>query len=215
MIENNKRPHDEMIQKDWAKTIAQHVGAWALLIGLSLWLWSMIKPIMPIFAGVASQKESSETAVSSETNNPTKTTPVTISTVKSTTTTLVKINKPVTKPAVAPNTPRTLQPAQISPTTTTTMFPPATTNTTAYPIVVNGAQVVNPLITSDSRQLKIIVNGLNVRATPGSDGAVVGAIKKNEVVKVLGYQDQWLYVETDKGLNGFIKSNPKFETPLN
>jgi uncharacterized protein YgiM (DUF1202 family) len=208
MIENKKRPHDEMIQKDWAKTIAQHVGAWALLIGLSLWLWSMIKPVMPIFVGAAAQKESSETAVS-------KTTPVTISTLKSTPTTLVKINKPVAKPAVAPNTPKTVKPVQLPPTTTTTMFPPATTNTTTYPTVVNGAQVVNPLITSDTGQIRIIVNGLNVRATPGSDGAVVGALKKNEVVKVLGYQDQWLYVETDKGLNGFIKSNPKFETPVN
>lgn len=215
MIENKKRPHDEMIQKDWAKTIAQHVGAWALLIGLSLWLWSMIKPVMPMFAGAADQKESSGTALSSEANDLPKTTPITISTVKSTPTTLVKINKPVAKPAVAPNTPRTLQPAQISPTTTTTMFPPATTNTTTYPTAVNGVQVVNPLVTSEIRQIKIIVNGLNVRATPGSDGAVVGALKKNEVVKVLGYQDQWLYVETGEGLNGFIKSNPKFETPAN
>lgn len=235
MIEDKKTPHGQIMQKDWARIIAQHVAAWAVLIGLSLWLWSMVKPVMPLFAGATGQKESSETAIGAQTNNLPKTTPTTVVSIKSTPTTLVKVNKPVAKPAAIQNTSTTVRPVQARPTTTTTMFPPATTNTTTYPVVVNGLQILNPLANIDAngngnnnannsgngnanrdvRQLKIVVNGLNVRSTPSGDGAVVGALKKNEVVKVLGYQDQWLYVETNGGLNGFIKSNPKFETPVN
>jgi hypothetical protein len=223
MIEDKKKPHGEIMQKDWARTIAQHVAAWVVLIGLSMWLWSMIKPVMPLFAGATSQKESSETAIGSQMDGLAKTTSTTMVSIKSTPTTLVKVNKPAAKAAVAPNNPATIQPAQVPPTTTTTMFPPATANTTTRPTVVNGLQILNPLANSDVngntnsdvRQLKIIVNGLNVRAMPSGDGAVVGALKKNEVVKVLGYQDQWLYIETNGNLTGFIKSNPRFETPVN
>jgi uncharacterized protein YgiM (DUF1202 family) len=156
----------------------------------------MVKPVFPETVAEQANIESKETSATE------------------TTATITKTVKPVKTPqnvaSSSANTgklPTTVPLSTIPPTTTTTFLLP--------PTVVNGAQVENPIALGNAKYVKILVNGLNVRANPSSGGAVVGAIRKNETVMVLGYKEQWLYIRTGKNVSGFIKADTKFEKPVN
>jgi cytoskeletal protein RodZ len=176
----------EKKKRDWKIIIMHHIAAWTVLILFSFWIWSMIKPVLPETPSRQGSQRKGEYDVST-------------STVSS-----------ITGPQTIPSN----QAAKIKKVT-----PPVVVNTTVpvvtttVPIAVNGAKVVNPLLGTKVKRVRIIVNGLNVRAKPNAAGAVIGALRRNEVVKVLGYQGDWLYIGTNKNVYGFIKADTKFEKP--
>jgi hypothetical protein len=55
--------------------------------------------------------------------------------------------------------------------------------------------------------VEVTAASLNVRATPGPTGAVLGSIKRGERARAPQPEaDGWLYVETDSGLSGHVAS---------